>query len=335
MAGNVQVRRGRSRILSLKIGLAMVMALMGLASCGASGLPLPYGSAQAIYQAASPPSQGEEAVFFAQDLCVAPGDMAEDGSLDMEGVTAAALFAPEAGEVVYAKNPHQQMYPASLTKVLTALVALRYGSLDMRLVATDNVRVQERGAQVLGLKPGDSMTLDQALRIFLLNSANDVANLIAENVGGSLEGFAVLMNQEARQLGATNSHFVNAHGLSDPNHYTTVYDLYLIFQAAVQYEIFKEIINMASYSTSYQLADGSQKAVEAKSTNFYLRGDVAAPEQVTVIGGKTGTTQAAGSCLILLSRDTAGSPYISVILQAQSRDLLYAKMSELLARSVN
>lgn len=112
-----------------------------------------------------------------------------DGSVDMTQASAAVLFDVNNREVLYSKNAHERLYPASLTKVMTALVALKNASLDTVLTATDSVKINESGAQLCGLKSGDTMTLDQALHILLMYSANDAAMLIAENVGGSVDHF--------------------------------------------------------------------------------------------------------------------------------------------------
>ena len=103
------------------------------------------------------------------------------------------------------------------------------------------------------------MTLDQALHILLMYSANDAAMLIAENVGGSVDHFVEMMNEEAMRLGATNTSFANPHGLSDDNHFTTAYDLYLIFNEAIKYDSFNEIIHMTSYQTTFYDKDGKAK----------------------------------------------------------------------------
>ncbi len=158
---------------------------------------------------------------------------------------------------------------------------------------------------------------------------------IAEHVGGSVENFAEMMNKEAAELGATNCHFVNPHGLHDENHYVTAYDLYLIFNEAMKYEKFSEIIMMDSYSTTYTDRNGNPKTFDFKTTNLFLQGEYTPPEQITVIGGKTGTTNAAGSCLILLSKDSSGNPYISVILHSSERAVLYEEMKGLLSEIGN
>ena len=271
---------------------------------------------------------------FASDLCVADSDIISS-DLALGDQVSAGLFDLSKKETLFALNVNEQVQPASLTKVMTAYIALKYGSLDQVLVAGSDVYVEESGAQKINLKEGDRMTLDQALRILLIYSANDVANLIASNIGGSIPDFANLMNEEAKKIGASNSHFVNPHGLTAEDHYVTAYDMYLIFNAAMQYETFSEIINMNEYTTSYLDSKGNSKEVSFSSTNAYLRGDIAQPSGVTVIGGKTGTTQAAGHCLILLARDTSGNPYISVIMRDTDSGKLYEDMSTLLNEIVN
>ncbi len=269
---------------------------------------------------------------FAQELCVVAGeDIGTDNpGVDMTDATAAGLFDLNRHEVLYSKNIHERLHPASLTKIMTALVALKYGNPDDMITVTEEAMITESGATLCGLAPGDKLTLNQALHALLISSANDAAAAIAVHIGGSKEGFAELMNQEALAIGATNSHFMNAHGLTEDDHYVTAYDMYLIFDAAIEYDLINEIIHMTSYETGYIDRNGGAKSFSLKSTNYYLNGNAKAPEQVTVIGGKTGTTNAAKSCLILLSKDTSGNPYISVILQALQRDMLYEKMTDLL-----
>ncbi len=272
----------------------------------------------------------ETARPFAADLCVADADVEGTVPIDTSDVSAAAVFDLNNKNVLYAKNIFTKLYPASMTKVMTALVALKHSSADTVLTASSNVLMSDPDAQVCGLKPGDTMTLDQALHILLIYSANDVAVMIAENIGGSMENFIQMMNDEAISIGATNTNFINSNGLSDENHYTTAYDMYLIFNEAIQYDLFKEIINMTSYSTVYHDQSGADKEVNLVSTNYYLIGEVNAPSNITVIGGKTGTTNAAGHCLIMLSRDTSGNPYISIVMRAGTKDSLYTVMNSLL-----
>lgn len=319
----------KKKIVALALSLSAVASILG--GCGGLKYDMNYQSAAKVSSYnVTVGRESAQAEPFAADLCVVSADMMDDAAVDMAFAEAAVLFDVNEKEVLYSKNAHNRMYPASLTKVMTALVALKNASPDQVLVATDAVKITEPGAQLCGLKSGDSMTLAQALHILLLYSANDVGNLIAENVGGSVDGFVDMMNEEAKRLGATNTNFVNPHGLTDENHYSTPYDMYLIFNEAIKYEGFTEIIQMTGYQTTYYDADGKEKEVDYSTTNRFLKGDFQPPTNVNVIGGKTGTTNAAGHCLILLSRDAAGAPYISVILRAESNDYLYQQMTDLL-----
>lgn len=317
------------RIVSLSLIFIVLMPL--LTGCGAKEYTFAYDRNRnnSSFSVASH-TQGYTLKAFASDLCVTTGDVISGTDVDMTNATAAGLFDLASGKVIYAKNIHEKLNPASLTKVLTALCALKYGNLDDVLTASENVYVNESGAVKLGLQAGDTMTMDQALHALMLKSANDVAIMIAEHVGGSQEGFADMMNEMANSLGATNSHFVNPNGLTDPNHYTTAYDLYLICNEAAKYDKFVEIIHTSSYNSVYHDKNGNEKSFELSTTNAYIKGEAFAPDNITVIGGKTGTTNAAGSCLILYSKDNSGNPYISVILQSSDRTTLYQEMTDLL-----
>ena len=309
-----------------------------LTGCGSTKYDMPYEQQGSVssYQLFNIANR-ETIEPFANELCVVAKDVTAGGP-DLQQVGAAALFDTKDLETLYAKNAHNQMNPASLTKIMTALVALKYGSPDDIYTASENVLVTEPGAVLCGIRPGDKMTLDQALHALLIYSGNDVAILIAEGVSssvnggtGSVEDFVALMNQEAQEIGATNCHFMNPNGLTEEGHYVTAYDLYLIFQEALKYELFNQIIQMNSYSTVYTASDGSEKALEMESSNLFLRGTYETPANVTVVGGKTGTTNAAGHCLILLSRDSSGASYISVIMKDESREGLYTDMGDLLS----
>ena len=269
---------------------------------------------------------------FASDLAVVDGDIiaGEEVSTGENSYASAILVNADSNEVLYSKNANAQLYPASMTKVMTALVALENCDKDKILTADANCLISEDGAQVAGLQVGDTMTLDQALHILLIYSANDVAVMIADNIGGSIDGFADMMNEKAKQLGATNTHFVNPHGLHDENHYTTAYDMYLMFNAACKYEEFSEIINMSSYTTSYKHASGSEAEFTCSNTNRFITGKIYAPTNITVMGGKTGTTLAAGACLVMLSKDTKGASYISCVMKGTNIDATYGKTKAML-----
>lgn len=313
--------------------LFLVFCLMAVcfAGCGKKSYSFPYDAGYSVssFQIVQTVN-ASSAVPFANDLCIVGQDVSS-GDADLSQVGAALLCDVNAASVLYAKDVHERMNPASLTKVMTALVALKYGSMEQVLTVTSDAYITESGAVLVReLKTGDTMTLAQALHILLVYSANDIGMLIAEGVGGSVEEFVALMNEEAKALGATNTHFMNPHGLTEENHYTTAYDMYLIFNEAIKYETFREIIHTTTYSTVYYDKEGNAKEFSKTSTNLYFRGNYEPPENMTIVGGKTGTTNAAGHCLILLSRDTSGAPYISVILRAQTNDILYGGMTDLL-----
>lgn len=309
-------------------------AILILTTCGCQSAEIPF-AYDPDYEVSSfrisAESSAPVAEAFASDLCVVTDDVNVDiSAVDMTEATAAGLFDVNNNEVLYAKNVHERLHPASLTKIMTALVALKYGNPEDRITVTDGVYVDESGAVVCGLETGDQLTLNQALHALLMKSANDAANAIAIHIAGSVEKFAEMMNQEALELGATNSHFVNPHGLTAEDHYVTAYDMYLIFNEAIKYELVSEIIHKSSYELVYTDRNGNQKSTTIATTNQFLDGNYKAPDQVSVIGGKTGTTTAARSCLILLSKDVSGNPYISVILSSKERGILYTEMADLL-----
>ncbi len=272
---------------------------------------------------------------YASDLCL-PGNATENiEALELGDVSAAGLFDVDHAQTLYAKGVDERVYPASTTKIMTALVALKYGDLDQTVTFSENALNLAADAQRLGLTAGDSMSLRQALNYLLVFSANDVAIAIAENVGGSLDHFVELMNAEAASIGAFHSHFTNPHGLHEEDHYTTAYDLYLMFNAAMKYDTFREIIPCKYYTTMFSSADGTAKSIEVNSTDSYLLGEVDPPAGITVLGGKTGTTDPAGHCLIIMAQNEAGASYISVVMKADSPEGLYSSMNKLLAQIPN
>lgn len=280
--------------------------------------------------AAQAAGSGYYADAFAQDLCVVTGEEAFDAGLVTS--EAGALFDQGNREVLYSKNAFERLYPASITKVMTALVTLKYGNLADRVTVTEDAVITESGASLCGIEPGDVLTLEQLLYGLMLPSGNDAGAAIAVYVGGSIEGFADMMNEEAARIGAVDTHFVNPHGLHDTDHYTTAYDLYLIFQEAMKDPRFREITGTTAYTASYRDGDGQTVTKTWKGGNWFMTGERETPEGITVIGGKTGTTQAAGYCLIMAEEDAAGGEYISVVLKSDSRQALYDNMENIISK---
>lgn len=268
--------------------------------------------------------------YFAEDLCVAAEENTHSDDVLDSVVEAMGVFLPADKTISYQKNIYEKMYPASTTKILTAYLAITQGNLDDVVTVSAHAADQASDSSVCGMRAGDQIKLSDLLYGLILRSGNDAAVAIAEHISGSEEAFAELMNETARSFGATNSHFVNAHGLHDENHYTCVYDLYLIFSHAIEEEFFMQLIQTTSYTVYYTDASGAQTTQTWSNTNKYLTGEVTQPEGVTVLGGKTGTTNAAGYCLVLLSNNDKKEPVISIIMKSDGRSNLYYVMNQVL-----
>lgn len=276
--------------------------------------------------------------LFAEDLCVVSDESAYDSSdVDSE---AGLLLSLSDNSVMYSKNAFERLYPASTTKIMTALVAIKYGNLDDIVTVTEDAVITEAGATLCGIQPGDVLTMRQLLYGLMLPSGNDAGAAIAVHMSQTIEGFAQLMNQEAARLGATGTHFVNPHGLHDENHYTTAYDLYLIYQEALQYPEFREVTKTTAYPVEYVDKDGNPVSKTWEGGNWYMTGREETPQGLDVFSGKTGTTKAAGCCLVMASREqgTQGAEekeYISIIMKAENRNKLYQNMTNIISKIVN
>ncbi|MBQ7795714.1 MAG: D-alanyl-D-alanine carboxypeptidase [Lachnospiraceae bacterium] len=266
---------------------------------------------------------------FAEELCVAYAVDETETSLTAD---AAGVFEIGGGDAVFEQNVFARMNPASTTKIMTAIVALKYGNLQDQVTVTDAAIITESGSSMAGVKPGDVMSLEDLLYGLMIPSGNDAANAIAVHVGGSIEGFVEMMNEEAARIGATGTHFVNANGLTSKDHYTTAYDLYLMFNEALKYDQFRTIIGAHDHIAQYSDADGNALSATWGVGNYYMNGKTETPEGLTVFGGKTGTTQAAGYCLIMGTRTADGKEYASVIMKADSRNALYEDMTEIISK---
>lgn len=198
---------------------------------------------------------------------------------------AAIIFDRESKTVIFGKNINEKRAMASTTKIMTAIITLEKGNLN------DVVEVSKKAANIggsrLGLSTGDKIKLRDLLYGLLLRSGNDAAIQIAIHIGGSVEGFAELMNNKAKELGLQNTHFVTPHGLDNPNHYTTAYELALLTDYALNIEEFAKIVNTKQTTISI-----NSKPVPITNTNELL-GNLDG-----VNGVKTGFTNNAGRCLV-------------------------------------
>lgn len=229
---------------------------------------------------------------------LAPGARSQDLPLAAQS---AALVDSYSGEFLYTKNADAKQYPASSTKILTALIVIEAGNLDQLVtVAPEDTKVEPSS---LDLKPGQQFTRRQLLFGMLLKSANDVAMCLARDNAGSVPAFAEKMDLRAAELGATSSHFVNPHGLHDPNHYTTAHDLVLIARAAMQQPLFRQIVSTIYYT--WRPPTGVVE--ELRNHNRLLR------HFAGCNGLKTGYTRAAQQVLVS-SALRGGHEVISVVL---------------------
>lgn len=331
-------RRKRRRRNAAKGMLLSALLLLLLIALGAAGFLYYRRKAEskiqyaALYETEHYNQSQYQGELFAQGLCVAAGDVALDGFEGDPTLHAAGLFDVNQKQVLYADRIFDQLYPASTTKLMTAYLAFKYGNLeDVVTVSETAVSFVDPEASLCGLQAGDQLTLYDLLCGLLLQSGNDNAAVIAEHIGGSQQGFVDMMNQEALAMGATHTQFLNPHGLHEEGHYTTAYDLYLMFNACIQDQRFLDIIGMKSCSVSVTGMDGSTRTEVWEASNYYSAGLAEPPAGVQVVGGKTGTTDQAGSCVILYHLDSTGRPLISVVMGASDKELLYSDTTRLVA----
>lgn len=225
---------------------------------------------------------------------------------------AALLVDAETGQVLYDKNGEESLEPASITKILTAMLALEL--LDPTEVLTASAEAAElpSWASSAGLQAGETLTLEQALYALMLPSGNDAAAVIAEAAAGSQQAFAQLMNERAASLGAAATHFVNPSGLPDPEHRTTARDMAIITRRALQTPGFLDVFGTAEYQMAATNLSDTRKWL---NTHRMLRPD--SPEyDPSIIGGKTGYTDSAGHTLVSAAQ-RAGRTLLCVILNSE------------------
>lgn len=232
---------------------------------------------------------------------------------------AALLVETSTDRVLYEKNSTKRMYPASVTKILTAILVLEKCNLDDTVTVSYNaVHSIPTGYVNANLQPGEVFTIRDLLNVLMVRSANDVAVALAEHIAGSVEAFSDMMNTRAKELGCTDTHFVNPNGIHNDNHYTTAYDLYLMAKHGMQNEIFRKIVSQTScklpatdkYPNDDRISQTTNELIKINNSerpdNYYYK---------YATGIKTGFTTEAKNCLVASScRDNL--EFISVILSA-------------------
>lgn len=230
---------------------------------------------------------------------------------------AAILIEAKTGKILYDKDIYSRKYPASTTKILTAIIAIEECDLEEKVTASYSaVHSVKSGYTIADIQEGETFTVKELLNVLMLQSANEAANILAEHISGSTEGFSKLMNQKAKEIGCLDSNFVNANGAHSEEHYSTAYDLAMIAKYCMQNETFRELVKTeeCSLPTTEMFEEervfrNTNSLMQANSRYYYPYCN----------GIKTGYTTPAKNCLISSSNKN-GFELISVILHAESTE---------------
>lgn len=302
----------------------LVAPTPGVAAAGSSpALATPATASHAVASASPASSPGTSVLLDTRGTPVQALSRAPLPSPVVKGASprlvarSALLMDAGTGRILYEKNARQRMYPASITKIMTALIALEHGHLD------DEVTIPREAAGVEGssmyLAAGETYTLEELLYGLMLVSGNDAAVAIALHIAGGIGAFAQMMNEKANELGAVSTHFANPHGLPDPNHYTTAYDMALITRRALELPEFRRIVAATEVEIPWRPGRAARKFV---SGNWMLG-------QGGIDGVKTGFTQAARHTYVA-SATREGRRLIAVVLGTDPKSQKWADAWELL-----
>jgi D-alanyl-D-alanine carboxypeptidase len=229
---------------------------------------------------------------------------------------AAVVLDAETDKILYSKHADEPMFPASTTKLMTAILLVTHTKPDDPIYVSKEAAREPRVR--LGLKAGTQITADEALHAVLMKSANDVAFAVAETVGGSQAGFARMMNMKARLLGCTNTNFVTPNGLHDDNHKTSAHDVALILAEAIKHPDIVKTMQTTNFTVAGKAIRNGNRFMYLKQSPF---GDI--------IGGKTGYTSKAMYCLAFAVKQEEGVR-VSVVLGAPRKSLMYRETRRLL-----
>jgi D-alanyl-D-alanine carboxypeptidase (penicillin-binding protein 5/6) len=230
------------------------------------------------------------------------------------------LMEAKTGKVIYEKNGYEKAYPASTTKIMTAILALENCELtDVATASYEAIYSVPVGYSNANIQVGEELTIEQLLNVLLVHSANEAANILAEHIAGSVESFATMMNTKAQELGCLNTNFVNPNGVHNENHYSTAYDLALIGRYAMQNDTFRKLVSTTfytlpatnKYETNDRVFSTTNSLLKKDSSNSYCY------EYCT--GIKTGYTNLAKNCIVASAKKD-GVEYIVVILGAESTE---------------
>ena len=271
---------------------------------------------------------GPKEMGFQSKYAVATGEEINAGQF--KDCYAAILVNNETREMIVSHNALKRIYPASTTKLMTGIVvcdALNNGeiSLEDKVTLTHDTPIYEEGALVSDLHAGFTISVRNLLYGLMMRSYNDYAVILAEMICGSEEAFCDRMNQKAREIGATNSHFVNSHGLHADDHYITAYDMYLILNEAKKYDILKEIDSYDTFTYSFIDDYDNEREDDISPTNQFLSGSYKLPSNIKMHEWKTGTTDLAGN-ILTMNVEIDGKSYSIFVADGDSQDSLYNKI---------
>ena len=231
----------------------------------------------------------------------------------------ALLMDLKSGKILYEKNINQKMYPASLTKVMTAILALENCDLDeIATVSYDAVMSISSGYVTANLQVGEEITIEQLLYVLMVASANDAAVVLAEHISGSVEGFSDLMNKKAKEIGCVSTNFLNSYGAHDENHYSSAYDLALMAKYAMQNETFRTLVSTTSYKLPATNKYDKEDRFFTTTNTLLIVNNNARPDNYYykyATGIKTGFTTPAQNCLIA-SANKGNLELLTVVLGA-------------------
>ena len=262
-------------------------------------------------------------------LCIIFTNLSTFAAEELKVEAEAAIIAePITGKIIYETESEEQNYPASVTKILTAILVLENCKLDDVATCSQTALSNIPSAYVVApLMVGEEMKVEDLLYALMLKSANDAAYVLAEHVGKTTEGFSEMMNNKAKEIGCKGTHFVNPNGVHSDNHYTTAYDMYLIAKYAMQNEEFRKIVSTEEYTLP---ATNKYTATDRvmKNTNYFLNKNSKFYNE-NVKGIKTGTTTQAGNCLVT-DFEKDGIEFIAVILGAKTSDSKFTETEKML-----
>lgn len=233
--------------------------------------------------------------------------------------TTAIIIDAHSGEVIWEKNSEVQMAPASMTKMMTAILVIE--NLSMDTVVTVDKDTVNTGGNVIYMKNGEKFTVEQLLKAMLVTSANDCAVALAKEISGSVEKFAALMNQKAGQLGCRNTSFVNPNGLDSAKHLSTAYDIAMIAKEFMKYDVLREIVSMDTYTLpktnkhEYRVLYSTNRLLFDKTSEVKVNGNAEHPYYKYAIGVKTGYTDKAQGCLASAAYKN-GTEIIAVVMHS-------------------